>query len=220
MGPSSRPKVAATAPPGSSHVQEPQTSSSHPRETNTFPTLKESYSRNHKSNSEHTTEKGELKVHSDLWFEDGSVVLRAENTLFKVHISQLSRHSAFFRDMFSLPQPKPTTIGESSCTSSPLTSNGDGNEKDNLWDGCPLVYLHDKAEDVGNLLTALYDGPYVVLYSESALRILIAHVYFFYHTLQEFRQQRPGRFPNSIWYPTAVYEIPHRFTSCEGIGAS
>lgn len=34
-----------------------------------------------------------LAKHSDLWFTDGSVVLRAEDTTYRVHISQLSRHS-------------------------------------------------------------------------------------------------------------------------------
>lgn len=87
------------------------------------------------------------KRHADLWFSDGSVILRAEDTLFCVHISQLSRHSVFFRDMFSLPQP------QGNGTKSLITSDNFG--------GCPVIVLHDTAEDVGNLLTALYDGPWV-----------------------------------------------------------
>ena len=43
--------------------------------------------------------------HPSLWFVDGSVVIQAETTHFRVHMSQLSRHSVFFRDLFSLPQP-------------------------------------------------------------------------------------------------------------------
>jgi hypothetical protein len=97
-----------------------------------------------------------LGQHADLWFKDGSVVLRAENVLFKVHISQLSRHSTLFRDMFSLPQPKGNALA--------LTSQGNV-DSDSLTevDGCPIVHLHDSAEDVGNLLTALYDGPWVLV---------------------------------------------------------
>jgi hypothetical protein len=94
--------------------------------------------------------------HADLWFSDGSVILKAEDTLFRVHISQLSRHSAFFRDLFSLPQPPHSGRNRSLSTSS-SKSVLDGT----VLDGCPVVYLHDTAEDVGNLLTALYDGPYV-----------------------------------------------------------
>lgn len=95
-----------------------------------------------------------VKKHSDLWFSDGSVVLRAEDTVFRVHISQLSRRSLFFRDLFSLPQPGP-----------PDSSVADVNGPDGLWlgrdgmfEGCPLLLLHDSAEDLANLLNALYDG--------------------------------------------------------------
>ena len=89
----------------------------------------------------------DLAKHTDLWFTDGSVILRAESTIYRVHISQLSRHSAFFRDLFTLPQ------------SSSSTSADDDSTDSDILDGCPLVHLHDAAEDVSNLLAALYDGP-------------------------------------------------------------
>lgn len=79
--------------------------------------------------------------HPDLWFPDGSVVLRAEGILFRVHISQLVRRSLFFRDLFSLPQPGKDAFG-----------------LDSTYDGCPLLVLHDSAEDLSNLLKTLYDG--------------------------------------------------------------
>jgi hypothetical protein len=86
--------------------------------------------------------------HPDLWFSDGSVVLKAESTLFRVHSSQLARRSLFFRDLFSLPQPAKDAVG-----------------LDGTFDGCPLLVLHDSAEDLSNLLKALYDGgPYVILF--------------------------------------------------------
>lgn len=95
----------------------------------------------------------ELKLirYRDLWFTDGSVVLRAEDTVFRVHMSQLSRKSAFFRDLFSLPQPAPMK----SISSTPKFTDGDIE----TLDGCPVLRLHDAAEDVINLLKALYDGP-------------------------------------------------------------
>src|ERR1700755_1150246 len=43
-----------------------------------------------------------LTKHADLWFFDGSVILQAESTLFRVHKSQLSRRSIVFSDMFAL----------------------------------------------------------------------------------------------------------------------
>lgn len=97
------------------------------------------------------TETGlEVQRHSDLWFDDGSVICRAENMLFRVHISQLARHSICFQDMFMLPQPECSRL-----EASMLVDEGKFSGPRMI----PIVYLYDKAEDVGNLLTALYDGP-------------------------------------------------------------
>jgi hypothetical protein len=89
--------------------------------------------------------------HADLWFCDGSVILQADSILFRVHKSQLSRRSVIFSDMFTLPQPAVTT------THATLA--------DESYEGCPIVKLHDSAEDVANLLLALYDGPCVLVSS-------------------------------------------------------
>lgn len=104
--------------------------------------------------------------HPDLWFPDGSVsarspamtrrtiltaleiVLRAENTLFRVHKSLLARHSGFFHDLFTLPQPE----ADAKSLSRSVHSSGD-------IEGCQVLRLHDAPEDVANLLTALVDGP-------------------------------------------------------------
>lgn len=97
------------------------------------------------------TETGlEVQRHPDLWFDDGSVICRAENMLFRVHMSQLARHSLYFRDMFMLPQPECSQL-----EASMLVDEGKMSGPRML----PIIYLYDKAEDVGNLLTALYDGP-------------------------------------------------------------
>jgi hypothetical protein len=80
--------------------------------------------------------------------------------LFRVHKSQLARHSPFFRDLFSLPQPS-----ADNTTSSPtVVANGNAPlqiDTTNEIEGCPVLRLYDTAEDVENLLMALYDGPYV-----------------------------------------------------------
>ncbi len=86
---------------------------------------------------------GLLLKHPEFWFSDGSLILRAHSTLFRVHISQLCRKSVFFRDLFSLPQPP-----ESDPTERQL-------------EGCPVLDLHDSPEDVANLVKVIYDGPYV-----------------------------------------------------------
>lgn len=75
-------------------------------------------------------------------FDDGSVVLRVKDppTLFRVHRALIARHSEVFRDMFAMPQPE----------------NGDDAE---MIETCPVVDLHDSANDMSSLLRALYDGP-------------------------------------------------------------
>ncbi|KAJ7879933.1 hypothetical protein B0H14DRAFT_2341092 [Mycena olivaceomarginata] len=73
---------------------------------------------------------------SDIWFTDGSVVLQAQSTQFRVHWGVLTQNSSFFRDMQALPQ---------------------ANVEQPTVEGCPLVELHDDVEDVKHLLTILYN---------------------------------------------------------------
>ncbi|KAJ7668367.1 hypothetical protein B0H17DRAFT_990130 [Mycena rosella] len=96
----------------------------------------------------------ELQRHA-LWLVDGSVICQAERTLFKVHVSQLSRHSALFRDIFTLPQPSRPRSLSGGDTLDDLDTRAMLEECEN----CPVVFLHDKAEDVASFLAALYDGP-------------------------------------------------------------
>ena len=78
-----------------------------------------------------------LLRHNGLWFDDGNVVFRAQNTMFRVHKSILSRESAFFRDMFSLPQS--------------------GGDKE-TFEGCPLVDAQDDADDIARFLSVIFDA--------------------------------------------------------------
>ena len=71
-----------------------------------------------------------------LWFDDGSIVLQAESTQFRVYRGILAANSPVFKDMFSLPQP-----------------NGE-----ELVEGCPVVTLHDSAVDMGHFLRSIHDA--------------------------------------------------------------
>lgn len=72
----------------------------------------------------------------DLWFVDGTVVLQAEKTLFRVYFGILIKYSSFFESLFTLPQPPDAET----------------------YDGCPLVILQgDTAEDVYDFLRAMFD---------------------------------------------------------------
>ena len=74
--------------------------------------------------------------HSGLWFQDGNIVLLAEETAFKIHRSMLARHSSVFRDMFELSQPS----------------------SEEVVDGCPVVRLHDSSHELADFIDVIYNG--------------------------------------------------------------
>ena len=77
---------------------------------------------------------------SELWFPDGSIVLLAEQTLFRVYAGILSRASPVFRDMFALGQVRQHDSAEET------------------YEGCPLVVMPgDSATDIRAFLKALHD---------------------------------------------------------------
>ncbi|KAJ7758317.1 hypothetical protein B0H16DRAFT_1885317 [Mycena metata] len=75
----------------------------------------------------------ELERSLDFWFEDGTIILQAENMLYRVYLGFLASRSAVFRDMFSTPRPADEPLVE----------------------GCPVVQLHDTVEDLTRFLKAL-----------------------------------------------------------------
>ncbi|KAF7984459.1 hypothetical protein HWV62_14556 [Athelia sp. TMB] len=77
-----------------------------------------------------------LPTRSRIWYEDGTVVVEAEKTQFKVHRSLLSQSSSVFRDMFTSPQPL--------------------NLQEELVEGCPVVQLTDSKMDVEHVFDALF----------------------------------------------------------------
>ncbi|OJT07814.1 hypothetical protein TRAPUB_1297 [Trametes pubescens] len=83
-----------------------------------------------------------IEQDADLWFSDGSIVVIAEGTGFRVHMSLLSRSSPILRDIFTLPQPVPAaSLGG-----------------DNAFGGVPVVHVSDSAYDMRCLLRTIYDG--------------------------------------------------------------
>lgn len=71
----------------------------------------------------------------ELYIPDGNVVLRCENTLFRIWKGILVMNSEIFRDLFSL-----------------ASDEAADSEK---YEGVPLVYLQDEPEDMRMLLRAL-----------------------------------------------------------------
>ncbi len=73
---------------------------------------------------------------ADVWFNDGTLVLKAENKLFRVYGGLLATVSSFFRHLLSTPPPKEGNI---------------------VFEGCPIVLLDDSADDLSCFLKAIFD---------------------------------------------------------------
>lgn len=73
---------------------------------------------------------------SELWFNDGNIVLQVESTQFRVYRGILGNSSSIFDDMFNIPQPV--------------------EDQGSLIEGCSVVQLSDSAEDWEHVLKALY----------------------------------------------------------------
>nr|GAT50392.1 predicted protein [Mycena chlorophos] len=69
----------------------------------------------------------------DLWFNDCGLVIRADDTVFRVSRDFMAAQSPIFRDMLALPTP----------------------DNAELYEGCPMVTLPDSKDDVTVFLKAL-----------------------------------------------------------------
>jgi hypothetical protein len=78
----------------------------------------------------------QLERCEELWFDDGSVVLCAENVVFRLYKGLLASSSTVFRDMLAFPQPT------------------DGSAE--TYDGLPLVEMPDSYYDMTQLLKAMH----------------------------------------------------------------
>jgi len=72
----------------------------------------------------------------DLWFEDGNVVIQAEDYQFCLFKSFLTKRSPIFKDTFSIPQP----------------------EDAERINGCPVLRIHDSATDAAHFFKAIFDS--------------------------------------------------------------
>ncbi|KAJ7165467.1 hypothetical protein C8R43DRAFT_878512 [Mycena crocata] len=79
-------------------------------------------------------------IRSDIWFKDGTVVLQAERTLFRVYRGVLASQSSIFHDTFGMPQPA----------------------EEPLYEGCPILVLQDSPDDVRSFLLAIHDAGYFI----------------------------------------------------------
>ncbi|KAF7969822.1 hypothetical protein HWV62_28032 [Athelia sp. TMB] len=80
-------------------------------------------------------------VRSDIWYEDGNVVLQAGGMQFKVFRGVLAECSSVFKDMFTFPQPSAADTEQ--------------------VEGCPVIHLSDSAQEVKIVLQAICQRKYV-----------------------------------------------------------
>lgn len=78
-------------------------------------------------------------VEAGLWFDDGNIILVAEDTPFKVHRSMLSQRSEVLSNILSVPQP-PTP------------------DESDLLDGIPVVHVSDTWKEISHVLAVFYHG--------------------------------------------------------------
>ncbi|KAJ7018912.1 hypothetical protein C8F04DRAFT_357957 [Mycena alexandri] len=81
-----------------------------------------------------STEGSSMPLEESLWFLDATLVLQAENRLFRVFPGILGAKSPVFQDMLAFPQP----------------------ENSETLDGCSLVRLTDSAVDMTFFLKAIF----------------------------------------------------------------
>jgi hypothetical protein len=77
----------------------------------------------------------------DLWFSDDTLVIKAENRIFRVSKSILAARSSVFSDMVAFPQP----VGDDVP----------------VIDGRPVVTLYDTGAEVEVFLRAIFDSRHV-----------------------------------------------------------
>ncbi|KAJ7452259.1 hypothetical protein FB451DRAFT_1050917 [Mycena latifolia] len=82
----------------------------------------------------------------DLWFHDGTLVLAAGRSSFRVYGGLLAKQSPVFQDMLAFPQPADAEV----------------------IDGCPVVHLEDNEDDLRCFLKALFDYEFFPPFPDKA----------------------------------------------------
>ncbi|GJJ09972.1 hypothetical protein Clacol_004197 [Clathrus columnatus] len=120
-----------------------------------------------------TQDNNDWKRHPDLYLPDGTIVLLADTTVFRVYGGLLAKRSDVFQGLMESSQYLPA----------------DGE----VYDGCPLVQLQDDAKDVAHFLNATMGGqpmPYPI--ASAILRLSSKYM------VQSLRQQAIRHFGRII----------------------
>ncbi|KAJ7239904.1 hypothetical protein C8J57DRAFT_1563275 [Mycena rebaudengoi] len=91
-------------------------------------------------------------IRSKVWFEDGNLIIRAGQHVSRVYRGMLAAKSPIFNTILSAPHPI-------------LTDNEDG-----AVNGCPVLEMPDKPENLEFFLLALFD-PEFIAYNGSSMSL-------------------------------------------------
>ncbi|KAH9910893.1 uncharacterized protein B0H18DRAFT_836473, partial [Fomitopsis serialis] len=126
---------------------------------------------------------------ADFWYEDGNIIIVAQEVGFRVYKGFIASRSEVFRDMISLAQP----VLDSSC--------------EGTLDGCPYVHVSDTAAEIRSLLRILFIGrqyvfkPYMrrtdLEFDDMANCIRLAHKYDIPDLLEDALEKLEGYYPES-----------------------
>ncbi|KAJ7429020.1 hypothetical protein B0H11DRAFT_1770416 [Mycena galericulata] len=82
-----------------------------------------------------------LRQSLKIWYTDGNYILRADDTIFRIY-----RRSSVFRTICATRRDSPAS----------------GEDRDDLIEGCPVIVLTDRAQDMEYFLCAIFDPEFVV----------------------------------------------------------
>ncbi|KAF7298005.1 BTB domain-containing protein [Mycena chlorophos] len=137
---------------------------------------------------------------SEIWHEDGSVVLQAQDTQFRVHWGLLTMHSSVFKDMYGLPQPD---------VAGPTV------------EGCPVIPVFDDPTDLLHFFRVLYNPTMLTKetlpFATVAALVRIGRKYDFKELLQAAVSRLTHDYPSTLAeYDALVLSKKRRIGGYEG----
>ncbi|RPD58518.1 hypothetical protein L226DRAFT_614694 [Lentinus tigrinus ALCF2SS1-7] len=152
----------------------------------------------------------QLQEDAEFWFDDGTIILEAQNVRFRVYKGVLAEHSPVYADMFSSPQPDKYDVSRASQS-------------------CPVVKLEDSPDDLRHFLRALlpkkqtsiiYAGPYKIAFETLSACIRLGHKYQVDYLLEQALGYLEHYFPQDFdkWNEERVFEGPPTWSPWHAIG--
>ncbi|KAJ7502482.1 hypothetical protein B0H11DRAFT_1712643 [Mycena galericulata] len=87
-----------------------------------------------------------LRQSLKIWYADGNFILRADDTIFRIYRGALTSKSTVFRTICATRHDSPASE----------------EDRDGLIEGCPILVLTDRAQDMEYFLCAIFDPEFVV----------------------------------------------------------